>query len=74
MTARQACEPVNVELVELQRLAGERRTSWERLGATRKIIDGPDTDKPAAWLITRAKRKITDAGIEFPRMRSCASG
>ncbi|MGW5195184.1 hypothetical protein ACWEOO_38435 [Kribbella sp. NPDC004138] len=36
---------------ELHAIAHERRERWAEAGAVHEVVDGPLTDKPAAWLI-----------------------
>jgi hypothetical protein len=46
-----ACEDERVELALLHGLAAERRARWESAEFTWEVVDGPPTDKPAAWLV-----------------------
>jgi len=40
-----------MDLTALHRIAEERSSDWARSGVRWDVIDGPLTDKPAAWLI-----------------------
>lgn len=42
---------VPVDLALLHLIADERRVSWDEAGVQAKVINGPVTDKPAAWLV-----------------------
>ena len=41
---------IAMDLGSLHQIASERRARWERAGASRAVVDGSPTDKPAAWL------------------------
>ncbi|WP_132193902.1 MULTISPECIES: hypothetical protein [Kribbella] len=40
-----------MNLAALHAIADERREHWAEAGALCEVVDGPLTDKPAAWLI-----------------------
>jgi hypothetical protein len=42
----------------LREIAVERRARWETAGVGWKVVDGPMTDKQAAWLVLSGKRVI----------------
>jgi len=45
------CDDVPVDLSLLHEIAAERRARWEAVDVAWEVVDGPLTDKPAAWLI-----------------------
>jgi hypothetical protein len=47
-----------VDLVLLHEIAAERRGHWEAAGIGWEVVDGPPTDKPAAWLILRGDTSV----------------
>ena len=46
-----SCEDSRVDLALLHEVAAERRGRWEAAGLRWVVVDGPLTEKPAAWLI-----------------------
>jgi hypothetical protein len=47
-------EDVRVDLGALRDIARERSARWAETGVGWEIVDGPQTDKPASWLILSA--------------------
>lgn len=52
-----------MDLAALHDIADERRQYWAEVGARCEVIDGPLTDKPAAWLILSKDQAIGQLAV-----------